>query len=200
MKILLQLFWSFLQIGLFSFGGGYAALPLIQEQVVTLHQWMAVDEFADLVTISQMTPGPIALNAASFVGARMAGIPGSLSATFGCIAPACLIVLALAWIYKKYRKLRVIEGALRGLRPAVVGLIATAAITMFSSSFFSGSGASVLIPGLASIGLPGDAVDLCAAGSFAVCLFILRKYKISPILVMLGSGIVGLIVYSIVGL
>ena len=200
MKILLELFWSFLQIGLFSFGGGYAALPMIQDQVVRLHQWMQPGEFTDLITISQMTPGPIALNAASFVGARMAGIPGAVFSTLGCVAPACIIVLVLAWLYNRYRNLQVIEGALRGLRPAVVGLIATAALTIFVSSFFSGSGASVWIPGLSSLGLPGDRLDLCAVISFAVGLFVLRKYKASPILVMLGCGLIGLIVYSIVGI
>lgn len=96
--IYLQLFWSFLQIGMFSFGGGYAAMPLIQEQVVNQNGWLSVAEFTDLVTISQMTPGPIAVNSATFVGIKIAGLPGALAATLGCILPSCVIVTGLAYI------------------------------------------------------------------------------------------------------
>ena len=102
--IYLELFLSFLQIGLFSFGGGYAAMPLIQGQVVNGHHWLSMTEFTDLITISQMTPGPIAVNSATFVGIRIAGIPGALVATLGCILPSCLIVTLIASFYLKYRK------------------------------------------------------------------------------------------------
>lgn len=97
--IYLQLFLSFLQIGAFSFGGGYAAMPLIQNQVVDLHHWLNLSEFTDLVTISQMTPGPIAINSATFVGTRIAGAPGALAATVGCVLPSCILVTLLARIY-----------------------------------------------------------------------------------------------------
>ena len=90
--ITLQLFLSFLQIGLFSFGGGYAAMPLLQEQLVAWHGWLSVQEFADLVTIAEMTPGPIAVNAATFVGTKLAGLPGALAATAGVILHACILV------------------------------------------------------------------------------------------------------------
>ena len=103
--IYLQLFLSFLQIGMFSFGGGYAAMPLIQGQVVTLHGWLTMSEFTDLITISQMTPGPIAVNSATFVGMKIAGIPGAIVATAGCILPSCVIVTILARLYLKYRNL-----------------------------------------------------------------------------------------------
>ena len=99
--IYLQLFLSFLQIGMFSFGGGYAAMPLIQGQVVTTHGWLTMSEFTDLITISQITPGPIAVNSATFVGLKIAGIPGAVVATVGCILPSCIIVTILAiviWI------------------------------------------------------------------------------------------------------
>ena len=99
--IWLQLFFSFLQIGLFSFGGGYAAVPLIQEQIVNIHGWLDMDQFTDLITISQMTPGPIAINSATFVGIRIGGIPGALVATLGCILPSCIIVTLLAKLYLK---------------------------------------------------------------------------------------------------
>ena len=89
----LELFWSFFQIGLFSIGGGYAAMPLIQHQVVELHPWLTLEQFSDIITISQMTPGPIAINSATFVGLQLGGLPGALVATAGCVLPSCIIVL-----------------------------------------------------------------------------------------------------------
>ena len=112
--IYLELLWSFFQIGLFSFGGGYASLPLIQTQVVDLHGWLNMTEFVDIITISQMTPGPIAINASTFVGMRVAGVGGAAVATIGCVLPSCIIVLLLAFLYYKYRNLSVIQGALSG--------------------------------------------------------------------------------------
>ena len=126
--IYLQLFWSFIQIGMFSFGGGYAAMPLIQGQVVTDHGWLTMSEFTDLITISQMTPGPIAVNSATFVGLKIAGIPGAVVATLGCILPSCIIVTVLAKLYLKYRSMDMLQGVLRSLRPAVVAMIASAGI------------------------------------------------------------------------
>ena len=121
-----QLLWSFFQIGLFSIGGGYAAMPLIQHQVVEVHPWLTLTEFTDIVTLSQMTPGPIAINSATFVGMRIAGISGALVATAGCVLPSCVIALLLAWVYYRYRSLSVIQGVLGGVRPAVVAMIASA--------------------------------------------------------------------------
>lgn len=137
-----QLFTSFFQIGLFSFGGGMAAVPLIQQQVVTGHGWLTMSEFTDLITISEMTPGPIAVNSSTFVGMRIAGIPGALVATFSCIAPACLIVSLLAWLYFKYQNLAYIQGTLTGLRPAVVALIASAGVSILSLAVFGDGVAS----------------------------------------------------------
>ena len=96
--IYLQLFLSFLQIGMFSFGGGYAAMPFIQDQVVNLHHWLSLSEFTDLITISQMTPGPIAVNSATFVGLKIAGFLGAVVATLGCILPSCLIEIGRAHV------------------------------------------------------------------------------------------------------
>ena len=127
--IYFQLFLSFLQIGAFSFGGGYAAMPLIQNQVVDLHHWLNLSEFTDLVTISQMTPGPIAINSATFVGTRIAGAPGALAATVGCVLPSCILVTLLARIYLKYRDLSIIQGVLKSLRPAVVAMIGAAGVS-----------------------------------------------------------------------
>ena len=97
--IYLKLFLSFLKVGMFSIGGGYAAMPLIQSEVVTGYGWLTMSEFTDLITIAEMTPGPIAVNSATFVGIRIAGIPGAAAATFGCIFPSCIIVSLLAFVY-----------------------------------------------------------------------------------------------------
>ena len=94
-----ELFWSFVQIGLLSIGGGYAAMPLIEEQVVDLHPWLTMSQFADMMAISEMTPGPIAINSATFVGTQVAGMPGAIIATVGCVLPSLVIVLVLAWTY-----------------------------------------------------------------------------------------------------
>lgn len=144
--IYLQLFLSFLQIGMFSFGGGYAAMPLIQGQVVTTHGWLTMSEFTDLITISQITPGPIAVNSATFVGLKIAGIPGAVVATVGCILPSCIIVTILARLYLKYRNLDLLQGVLKSLRPAVVAMIASAGILILKNAFW-GSGGTISMTG-----------------------------------------------------
>ena len=125
MMTLLELFWSFLQVGLFSIGGGYAAMPLIESQIVTSHGWLTMTEFANLVTIAERTPGPIAVNAATFVGTKIGGVPGALVATAGCILPACILVTLIAKLYLKYRNLSVLQSGLGSLRPAVVAVLAS---------------------------------------------------------------------------
>ena len=113
--IYIQLFLSFLQVGALSFGGGYAAMPLIQEQVVNLHSWLSMSEFTNLITIAEMTPGPIAVNSATFVGMQIAGILGAIIATLGCILPSCIIVTLLAYVYMKYRNMSLLQGTLASL-------------------------------------------------------------------------------------
>lgn len=184
--IYLELLWSFFQIGLFSFGGGYASLPLIQTQVVDLNGWLNMTEFVDIITISQMTPGPIAINASTFVGMRVAGVGGAAVATIGCVLPSCIIVLLLAFLYYKYRNLSIIQGALSGLRPAVVSLIASAGVGILILALWGGDT-------LWSFAI--EKVDWIAVGIFALGLFVLRKFKFNPIYVMLGAGVVGLCVY-----
>lgn len=177
--IYLDLFLSFLQIGCFSFGGGYAAMPLIQEQVVTMHQWLSMDTFTDLVTIAEMTPGPIAVNAATFVGNQMAGIPGAVTATLGCILPSCIFVTLLAWIYTRYKNLSVLKGTLSSLRPAVVAMIAKAGVTILISAFF--------LNGIISFGAGNLQVRMVVY--FVIALVLLRKLKWNPILVMVLCGV-----------
>lgn len=185
--IYLQLFLSFLQIGLFSFGGGYAAMPLIQGQVVTGHGWLTMSEFTDLITISQMTPGPIAVNSATFVGLKIAGVPGAVVATAGCILPSCIIVTILAKLYLKYRQMDLLQGVLKSLRPAVVAMIASAGILILVTAFWGSS---------AVIALAGTKWSMVVI--FVICLILLRKTKINPIWVMVLAGVmkVGISVVS----
>ncbi len=181
--IYLQLFLSFLQIGAFSFGGGYAAMPLIQNQVVQLHSWLSQSEFTDLITISQMTPGPIAINSATFVGTRIAGIPGALAATAGCVLPSCILVTLLAKIYLKYRNLSLLQGVLKSLRPAVIAMIAAAGASILVNAFWGESIASLTASQL----LPN--ISIQAVGIFTGSLILLARFKMNPIHVMLLSGV-----------
>ena len=185
--IYLELFWSFFQIGLFSIGGGYAAMPLIQNQVVDIHPWLTMTQFADIMTIAEMTPGPIAVNSATFVGIQIAGIPGAIIATLGCVFPSCVIVLTLAYVYYRFRGLGMVQGILAGLRPAVVAMIASAGISLLIMALY---GQRTLPADLTSL----DVIALCI---FAVGFFILRKWKLNPLYVMAGSGVIGIILYSI---
>ena len=183
--IYLQLFLSFLQVGMFSFGGGYAAMPLIQGQVVTAHHWLRMSEFTDLITISQMTPGPIAVNSSTFVGQYVAHLPGTLIATFGCILPSCILVSLLAYFYVKYKDMKVMKTILSYLRPAVVSMIAISGISILISSFFKDS-----LIGISYIRYHAIIV-------FIICLILLRKYKMNPILVMVLAGISEVVIQMI---
>ena len=180
--IYLQLFLSFLQIGAFSFGGGYAAMPLIQNQVVQLHPWLSQSEFTDLITISQMTPGPIAVNSATFVGTRIAGVPGALAATIGCVLPSCILVTILAKIYLKYRSLSLLQGILKSLRPAVIAMIAAAGVSILVTAFWGNDISSLHLDAILS------STNIRAVGIFLVSLILLTKFKMDPIHVMLLSG------------
>jgi chromate transporter len=187
--VILKLFWSFFQVGLFSIGGGLAALPLIQQQIVSVHDWLTLSEFTDLITIAEMTPGPIAINSATFVGLRIAGITGALTATFGCILAPCIIVSLLTLVYFKYRNMQFMQTILATLRPAVVALIASAGLTILIFALFGDGGFK---PDL-------SAVNYVSAGLFGAALIVLKKWKPSPILVMFGCGVVGAAIYLLIG-
>lgn len=165
-----------------------AAMPLIQNQVVNLHHWLTLTEFTDLITIAEMTPGPIAINSATFVGIRIAGIPGAIVATIGCIFPSCVIVSLLAWIYFKFKELTVVQGILSGLRPTIVALIASAGLSIFILAVWGEDGFST----------NPLTINLVSVLLFTVAIFILRKWKPNPIYVMLGSGIIGGAIYLLI--
>lgn len=179
--IYVMLFLSFLQVGLFSIGGGYAAIPLIQSQVVETHGWLSMSEFTDLITIAEMTPGPIAVNSATFVGIRIAGIPGALTATFGCILPSLFIVSLLSYIYRRYKSVSTLQSVLGCLRPVVVALILSAGLSILGVVLFNGAPMEL------------QNVQWLGAVLFLAAFFILRKLKWNPILVMCLCGAWGLI-------
>ena len=174
--IYLQLFFSFLQVGLFSVGGGYAAIPLIQNQAVAVHGWMTMEEFSNLVAIAEMTPGPISLNAATFVGTRQGGMLGAAAATFGCVAPSFIIVSLMAYWYQKYKKSHLLNSILDSLRPAVVGLIASAGLGMTQTVLKREEGT----------------VSWLSAILFFGAFLILRRWKCNPILILCLCGALGL--------
>lgn len=179
--MLLDLFLSFLQVGLFSVGGGYAAMPLIQSQAVVTHGWLTMTEFTDLITIAEMTPGPIAINAATFVGVRLAGLGGALAATMGCVLPSCILASLLAYVYKRYHGVRALNTVLSCLRPVVVALIAGAGISILQTAVFIGG----------QVGL--SSVNVLGVLLFCGALLALRVLRASPIAVMGACGGVGLL-------
>ncbi|MFT4144753.1 MAG: chromate transporter [Mobilitalea sp.] len=187
--IYIKLLISFLQIGLFSIGGGYAALPLIQEQVVDTNKWLTRAEFTDLITISPMTPGPIAISSAIFVGNRVAGFSGSMIAVFGCILPSFLIVLLLAHLYYKYKNLTTLQGVLGGISPAVVALIASAGMSILITTLWGGEKLNYHL----------SEIDYVAATLFLLSFIVIRKFKINPVWIMLGSGFISVIFFYFIG-
>lgn len=171
--IYINLLFTFFKIGLFSFGGGYAMLPLIQQEVVTFNKWLSHKEFIDIVAISQVTPGPIAINAATYVGYKVAGILGSSAATCGVILPSFILILIMTKFFFKFRNNKYVDAAFMGIRPAVVGLIAAAAILVAFGSF----------------------IDYKSAIIFVFAFILTYKYKIDPILMIILAGVAGYFIY-----
>ncbi len=161
---------------------------VMQGQVVNGHQWLTMAEFTDLITISQMTPGPIAVNSATFVGTKIAGVPGALAATFGCILPSCVIVTLIAKLYLKYRNMALLQGVLASLRPAVVALIGSAGIAILINAFWESS---------AQITAWGT--NWIMVGIFVICVVLLQKGKMNPILVMVLAGVMKVLTALFIG-
>ena len=173
--IYLQLFFTFLKIGLFGFGGGYAMLSFIQNEIVTKHQWISAQEFTDIVAISQMTPGPIGINAATYVGYTVTNnVIGSLLATLALCIPSFVLVLTVSFFYQKFKDNKIQQTAMRAIRMVVVGLIATAAISLISPETF---------------------IDFTSWIIFAIAFILLKYAKLSPILIIVLAGLSGLLIY-----
>ena len=167
--IFLDLFFTFFRIGLFTFGGGYAMLPLIQAEVIA-HGWMSTTDIVNFIAVSESTPGPFAVNVSTYVGRIVAGLPGAACATLGVVLPSFLVILLVARCYARFRKSPWVEGAMAGLRPAVVGLIGAALVSMGRSVFFPTG--FVLSPALA-----------VSAGIFALSTLLAFR-KRHPILII----------------
>ncbi|MFK2398476.1 chromate transporter [Bacteroides fragilis] len=181
--IYLQLFYTFFKIGLFGFGGGYAMLSMIQGEVVTRYNWVSTQEFTDIVAISQSTPGPIGINAATYVGFAATGsIWGSVIATFAVVLPSFILMLTISKFFLKYQKHPAVEAVFSGLRPAVVGLLASAALVLMNVENF------------------GSPTDDTYTFVISIIIFLVafigtKKYHANPILMIIACGIAGLILY-----
>ena len=181
--IYLQLFYTFFKIGLFGFGGGYAMLSMIQGEVVTRYGWGSSQEITDIVAISQMTPGPIGINAATYVGFTSTGsVWGSIIATFAVVLPSFILMLTISKFFLKYQKHPIVESIFNGLRPAVVGLLASAALVLMNAENF------------------GSPTEDTYSFVISIIIFLIafigtRKYKANPILMIIACGIAGLLLY-----
>lgn len=178
--IYVKLMLSFLLIGALGFGGGYAVLPLIQQQCVSVNHWLTMTEFSDLLTLSQITPGPIAINAASFVGMKAGGILGAFIASFAFMLPPFLVVSLLYVVYRKYGQLKAIQNALRGLKPGVAGLIAVAGLSVIIDTVWGGA-------------IALSSTDIFSAALIMAAFFVMRKWKPGVIVTILACGAMGVI-------
>ena len=191
----LLLFFTFFKIGLFTFGGGYAMLPLIQAEVVN-HNWVNLSEFIDFIAVSESTPGPFAINMATYVGIVSKDVLntnaflGSLVTTLGVVVPSFIVILIVASFYEKFKNSKIVSGCMTGLKPAVIGLIGSAVITIGKTVFFQN----------------GVSLDVFTSLSFYVSLVLflamtfLALKKVNPILIIVISAVVGIVFGYMVGI
>ena len=184
----LRLFAGFMYIGLMAIGGGYAALPFLRQQCVSVYQWITMTEFADLLTLSQITPGAIAINSASFVGTKVGGVAGAVIATAGFILPPFLITSFLWFVYKKYSKMDLMQGILYGLKPTVVALIAASGISVLQIALW----------GEAAVSL--GTLSWLSVGIILAAFLVLRRWKLSSLTIIFAAGGVGLLAQIIRGI
>ena len=175
--MILRLILAFLKIGAFSFGGGYAVLTLMQKEIIENSAWISVKDFADIIAIAEMTPGPIAVNASTFVGYKLAGVLGSAAATISVVLIPTILALIVSVSFEKFKHLKQVNWVLKGIRPAVLGLIAYACFKIGKVSFVDFK--SVLIGAAIFIGV--------------------YKYKLNPILAIVISGGLGILLYGLMG-
>ncbi len=181
--IFLKLFLTFFKIGAFTFGGGYAMLPLITEEVLN-NKWLPEEAIVNFIAVSESTPGPFAVNIATYVGGQLGGIFGSVCATLGVVLPSFIIILIVAKCFEKFKNNSTVEGCMKGLRPAVIGLIGTAVLTVGRTALFP---KGISLETLFSIEL------LCLLIIFAVSAFLIFKKKTHPIVVILIAAALGIV-------
>ncbi len=183
LNTLIALFTSFLTVGASAFGGGYAVLPMLRDTALS-HGWLTAEQFADVCAFAEITPGPVALNAASYAGFTAAGVPGAIAATLGCVLPSLPAAALLVLLWKRFREHPVYVGFFGGLRPAVCALIFSAALTLFLSAAFGGASLPALLTGRASVDAAGL---LIFAGAFAAA----RMKTLPPAALILFCGVCG---------
>lgn len=171
--VLLKLFLSYFKIGLFSFGGGLAMLPFIQEELIEKHGWITSEEFVDMLAISQVTPGPIAINAATFLGFKIDGVLGSAVATISVIFPSFLIIVTIAHFLERFKNSKYVDWVFDGIRPVVLGLIGSALFLVGKESIKDFKGALIAIAMFYLVGIK----------------------KINPIICIIGAGLTGILIY-----
>ncbi len=179
--IFLELFLTFFKIGALTFGGGYAMIPLIEAEVIS-HGWLELSELIDFIAVSESTPGPFAINIATFIGSHQAGILGSVCATLGVVAPSFVIILIVANFYERFKKSKAVSGCMSGLRPAVVGMIASAVLSV---------AAEVFMPLGFDVTIFASSELYISLGIFAVSVFLAFK-KLHPIFIVCFSAAAGI--------
>lgn len=190
--IFFRLFVTFFEIGLFTFGGGYAMLPLIQDAVLE-HGWVTETEITNFIAVAESTPGPFAINMSTYVGSIMGGqtlgmfgsILGAFCATLGVVLPSFIIILIIARCYEAFKKNRIVKGAMSGLKPAVIGLIGAAVLTVAQSALFTVDQSGAVVYDFTSYSF------FCAVGIFAV-MAVLAFKKVHPILLITMSAVAGI--------
>ncbi len=186
MNSLVYLYLSFCEIGFFSIGGGLVTLELIKEKIVNTNHWLTMAEFSDLVSISQMTPGPISLNASTFIGTKLAGLRGAIFSTLGNISPSILIVSILAFFYFKYHNLNITKSILDFLRPSSIGLILSAGISILILAVFGENISN----------LSFSKLDYISVVIFIIAFILNSKYKKHPLFIIAFSGLLGIVFYN----
>jgi chromate transporter len=181
MMMLLDLFWTFFKIGALTFGGGYAMLPLVQAEVAR-RGWMSGEALVNFIAVSESTPGPFAINMATYVGNVMAGIPGGICATLGVVLPSFIVILIVARCFEKFRKNRVVAGCMSGLKPAVIGMIGSAVVSV---------GRTVFFPNGFSLAVLGGGAFYVSLAIFALSVVLAFKKK-HPILIICVAAILGI--------
>jgi chromate transporter len=181
MSIFLELFITFFKIGLFTFGGGYAMLPLIQKEVLN-HGWMEIEEIINFIAVSESTPGPFAINCATYVGMETGGVLGAVCATLGVVLPSLIVILCVARFYKKFKESKIVSAVMTGLRPAVIGLIGSALVSMILTVFLPNGF------DLGGIAIP----DLLVSLGIAVVMTVLVFKKVHPIIIIVLSAVAGI--------
>lgn len=168
-----NLFVSFFKIGAFSFGGGYAMIPLIQKEIINRHGYLTLEQFTDIIAIAEMTPGPIAVNSATFVGYRVAGVLGSAVSTFGVVLPSFIVILIIASFFVRFQNHPAVQAVFRGVRPVVIALISVAAVFIGKLSLLDIKSVFIALAVFAAV----------------------TKTKLHPVLIIMAAGVMGTIFY-----